>query len=127
MFRFNLARSAMLCLSLAAALLVTLPALAKGKGSKNSKVMGTITAVDTGLSTVTFQPATGSPVVVNVTATTKIEINDSENQTVTDLANALAAATAAGQTLVGKAVYSPTTMNAIEIEAESSGGSGNDD
>ena len=50
--------------------------LARRIDAKSAKVEGVLTAVDLGAGTVTITPLGGSPVVLNVTAGTKIERNE---------------------------------------------------
>lgn len=107
-----------------AALALVAPHARADKGPPNKppkpmKVEGTITAVDTAGSTVTIQPKKGgTPVVVPVTAATKIEVNDTKPATLADVQAALTAATAAGDVLKGKALVDPSTNQAISLKAE---------
>ena len=85
---------------------------AKDKGPskpKNhlAKVEGKITAVDATAGTVTVTRRKGTSVTVNVTADTKIEV-DEAHATLADLAVGM----------FGEAKYDATTLNAAKIEGE---------
>jgi hypothetical protein len=123
MVRFSLSRLALCCIGFSVAVFAgNAIAEAAGTKSKLSKVNGTITAVDTKASTVTILAKTGS-VVLNVTATTRLEVNDIEPATLDQVQTALTTATTAGKTLKGSASYDATTMNASKVDAEQKGAS----
>ena len=73
--------------------------------AKSAKVEGTLTAVDLAANTVTITPLGGSPVVLNVTAATKIERNEMHVSL-----SALVIGDAA------EAKFDATTMNASKVE-----------
>jgi hypothetical protein len=78
-----------------------------GGGDDHEEVVGTFSAIDTGNSTVTIQPASGAPVTVTITADTEIKVDD-EHATIADLV--------VGQH--AKAEYNELTFQAHEIKAE---------
>jgi len=89
-----------------------------GKKHKPVLVKGVVTTVvvNGSTGTVTFKPKTGSPITVKVSATTKIEINDKENQTLAALKAAVAGVPTGGQPYSGvPRVDSLTTLNALFI------------
>ncbi|MBI4674752.1 MAG: hypothetical protein HY741_24160 [Chloroflexi bacterium] len=73
----------------------------------NPGVNGVITAVDTTAQTVTINDHRTGPVTLNVTATTRLRVDDNENATLADLA--------VGQ--FARAAYNPGTLDALRIWA----------
>lgn len=79
--------------------------------SNDAHIHGTVTAVDTGASTLTIAPTTGAPVTLNVDASTEIKVND-VTATLADVQVGMPA----------EAQYDSTSLLATEIKV----GSGDD-
>lgn len=80
-----------------------------GRRGKQARVEGTLTAVDTAKQTVTITPRKGAAVTINLTATTRAEIDDRD----------VAPSKLLDPTLIGmhaEATYDAATKNALRVE-----------